>query len=285
MKVLNRKYHFFLLILIGQLFSSCNHKNDSSYYDLEYKYLFLSHTRTRLYDAVFMDSIVESKDFSKYDMLLLGGDLAWNTSGSTECMENVNSHFDLSSINTLWTMGNHDIIDMDLIESYTGRPPFYATYNNGLCFIVFNTMDSSEFISGDQLALFNSLMDTLDVSSHLIILTHHLVWMLGNSDLEGLISETSNAPYGSCSYCLKENNFYETIYPRLIEAKQNGIEVLCLAGDLGVKAKEFEFLTAEGIYFLASGIYEGDSINKALILDHFPNRRKLFWYYKDLDQL
>ncbi len=285
MKFLSLKHHFIVLILIGLCFSGCRNKVDPLNENLEYHYLHLSHTRTRLFDAVLMDSIVETKDFSKYDMLLLGGDLAWNTSGSVECMDNVDSHFDLSSINTLWTIGNHDINDMDLLEAYTGRPPFYASYKNGLCFIVFNTMDSSEFISNEQLALFNSVMDTLQMSSHLIILTHHLVWMYGNSDLEELISETSNAPFGTCSYCLKENNFYETIYPRLLEARQNGIEVLCIAGDLGVKAKEFEFITAEGVNFLASGIYEGDAINRALILDHFPNRRKLFWYYMDLEKL
>ena len=232
-----------------------------------------------------MDSIVERKDFSKYDMLLLGGDLAWNTSGSIECMDHVDSYFDLSSVTTLWTLGNHDVSDMDLLETYTERPPFYASFKNGLCFIVFNTMDSAEFISSDQLTFFNSVMDTLERSSHLILLTHHLVWMVGNPDLEGLISETSNGPYGECSYCLRENNFYETIYPRLIEARQNGIEVLCIGGDIGVKVKEFEFLTEEEIYFLASGIYEGDTINRGLILDHFPNRRKLFWYYIDLEHL
>lgn len=88
---------------------------------------------------------------------------------------------------------------------------------------------------------FDNVVDTLNKSSHLIILHHKLIWMYNHPDLEAQISIVSNGGLGDCSYCINPNYFYQNIYHQLVEVKQRGIEVLCITGDIGMKTKEFEY--------------------------------------------
>ena len=55
-------------------------------------------------------------------------------------------------------------------------------------------------------------------------------------------------------HCINPNNFYEDVYPLLVKVRHRGIEVICIGGDIGAKANEFEYITSDTIYFLASGI-------------------------------
>jgi hypothetical protein len=248
-----------------------------------FSYLHLSHTRTN--QNPFLDSKVEIIDFSKFEILLLGGDLAFLTSQNEATMNYVDAVYDLSNENTLWSLGNHDTNSVALVESYTNRMSYYAYSKNKICFLVLNTQDSLSNIVGDQLDFFNNVMDTIQESSHLIILTHKLIWMYSHPILQSQIDSISNGQYGSCSYCVNPNNFYDDIYPRLIEAKVGGIEVLCIAGDIGIKTKEFSFITDENITFLASGIWYNDDGNKALILNHNLVKKELYWEFMLIDNL
>ncbi len=241
-------------------------------------YIHISHTRTS--SNPFMDSLVERIDFSKFDMLWLGGDLAHLTSQDDYTMAHVDSVFDVGNINTLWSLGNHDYSDLNRIQNFTNRPPFYSYYKDGITFIVLDTQDSLSNIIGAQKDFFEGIVDTIQESSHLIILHHKLIWMYGNSYLEPQISSVSNGELGSCFYCINPNNFYTDIYPKLLEVKQKGIEVICIAGDIGFKVKEFKYITSDGIYFLASGISSGTIGNKALIFHHDITNKKLTWEYK-----
>ena len=89
-----------------------------------------------------MDSVVERVDFSKFDMLWLGGDLTKHTSQDDYTMSYVDSIFDIGNINTLWALGNHDYSDLNRIQNYTKRPPFYSFFKDGLTIIVLDTHDS-----------------------------------------------------------------------------------------------------------------------------------------------
>ena len=241
-------------------------------------YLHLSHTRKNVNPQ--MDDVVESINYKKYDMLWLGGDLTHLTSLNDETMSHVDSIFDFSNPNTLWALGNHDYSDLFRVQGFTNRLPYYAYYKDGITFIVLDTQDSLSNIIGEQKVLFESVVDTLEKSSHLIILHHKLIWMYGNSDIEPDISSVSNGELGDCFYCLNPNNFYTDIYPGLVEVKQKGIEVICIAGDIGFKTDKFEYTTQEGIHFLASGIKAGESDNKALLFEHDVTNNNLTWEYK-----
>lgn len=246
-------------------------------------YLHISHTRTNA--NPFMDNMVERVDYSEFDMLWLGGDLAYLTSNDDLTMSRVDSIFDIGNPNTLWSLGNHDYSDLSRIQAYTSRPASYTYHDHGITFIVLDTQDSLSNIVGGQKALFDSVVDTLQTSSHLVVLHHKLIWMYGDVELEPQISLVSNGGLGDCFYCINPNNFYTAIYPKLTEVKQRGIEVLFIGGDIGFHAKEFEYTTPHGIHFLASGIAAGDEDNKALLFSHDLTNRQLTWQYKLISDL
>lgn len=248
-----------------------------------FSYLHISHTRTDANPN--MVSNIEEINYEKFDMLLLGGDLATLTSIDDETISHVDSVFNLGSPNTLWALGNHDYSNLDRVNKFTKRQAFYSIHKNGLTFIVLDTQDSLTNIVGLQRELFNSIVDTINESSHLILLHHKLFWMFGNQYLQPQIENVSNAPLGDCFYCINPNNFYSEIYPKLVEVKERGIEVICIGGDIGFKDKEFEYITDEGIYFLASGCKWTDSDNKALLLKHDLEKNKLQWEFKLLSEL
>lgn len=248
-----------------------------------FSYLHISHTRTDANPN--MVSNIEEINYEKFDMLLLGGDLATLTSIDDETISHVDSVFNLGSPNTLWALGNHDYSNLDRVNKFTKRQAFYSIHKNGLTFIVLDTQDSLTNIVGLQRELFNSIVDTINESSHLILLHHKLFWMFGNQYLQPQIENVSNAPLGDCFYCINPNNFYSEIYPKLVEVKGRGIEVICIGGDIGFKDKEFEYITDEGIYFLASGCKWTDSDNKALLLKHDLEKNKLQWEFKLLSEL
>lgn len=246
-------------------------------------YISLGHTRTESNPN--MDLLVESINYSNYDMLWLGGDLAFLTSDDEDTMAHVDSIFDVGSMNTLWALGNHDYSDLERVSSFTNRPPYYAYNKNGITFIVLDTQDSLSNIIGLQKDLFDNVVDTIQESSYLILVHHKLIWMYDNTDLESQISSVSNGQLGDCFYCINPNNFYTDIYPKLLEVKQRGINILCIAGDIGKKVKEFEYVSDEGIYFLATGIWEGSPENKALLFNHDVSNKFLTWDYKLLSDL
>lgn len=246
-------------------------------------YIHISHTRTN--SNPLMDSIAERVDFSKFDMLWLGGDLAHLTSLDDYTMSHVDSIFDIGNINTLWALGNHDYSDLNRVEQYTNRPPYYSINQDGITLVVLDTQDSLSNIIGAQKEFLLGTLDTIQNSTHLILLHHKLIWMYDNTHLEPQISSTSNGRFGSCFYCINPNNFYSEIYPKLIETKEKGIEVLCIGGDIGFKANEFEYLTPEGIHFLASGINSGEENNRALLFQHNLTNNSLTWDYKLLTDL
>jgi len=251
-------------------------------YDEQY-FLHLAHTRTGANPL--MDPWVEEIDFSYFDMLWLGGDLALATSEDDSTMLHVDSVFHLGNETTLLALGNHDYADLDRIQKFTHRNAFYASHQNNITFLVLDTQDSLSNITGDQLELFKSVIDTIQESTHLILLHHKLIWMYGNPDLEPIIGSVANGGLGSCFSCINPNNFYSHIYPELLEVEKRGIEVICVAGDIGFRRIEFEHITEEGIQFLASGIEAGKANNKALLFNYNSTLGTLDWEYVLLSQL
>lgn len=253
-------------------------------FDEQY-FLHLAHTRT---DAnPLLDSEVELIDFSYFDMLWLGGDLALATSEDDSTMMHVDSVLHLGNETTLWTLGNHDYADLDRVQNFTHRNAFYARHQNNITFLVLDTQDSLSNITGDQLELFKSVTDTIRESTHLILLHHKLIWMYGNPELEPIIGSVANGGLGpeGCFSCIHPNNFYSHIYPELLEVEKRGIEVICVAGDIGFRRSEFEHVTEEGIQFLASGIEAGKTNNKALLFKYNSTLGTLDWEYVLLSEL
>lgn len=265
-------------LLLAVLLVSC--KKDPVQIPTIQNYLHISHTRTASNPG--MDSVAEQIDYHKYNMLWLGGDMAANSSGSDFTMSHLSSILNFSNKNTLWALGNHDYDDLDLVQNYTNRPAYYVYNHNNITFIILDTQDSLSNIVGEQLAMVKSVFDTISESSHLILLHHKLIWMYNNPDLEPQIPGISNGIQGDCFYCINPNNFYDDIYPELVDVKSRGINIICIGGDIGFNASEFEYITTDGIYFLASGIDYNNPDKKALLFQHNLETKTLSWEYKQL---
>lgn len=248
-----------------------------------YKYLHIAHTKG-VDNTAFIDK-VESIDYSKYDLLMLGGDLMQSSTESLAIMDKIDSVFDIANLNTLWTIGNHDDSNTGMITTMTNRPLHYAYHKNGITYMVLNSEDDNCSIINSQLTLFNNVVDTIQESSHLVILTHKLIWLSGNSNLEPIANGVSNGPLGNATWEINPNNFYDDLYWELLKLQENGIQVICVGGDIGINESEFDYRFASGIQFLASGVYYNNPDKKGLVFEHTPSTRALTWEYVDLKDL
>lgn len=97
--------------------------------------------------------------------------------------------------------------------------------------------------------------------------------------------------------CQPPGSFEQLVYPLLRQVQKRGVQVLLIAGDLGQRQKTFEFRTAEGIYFLGTGInnsldpaFAPDYVtnfdpDRVLLFEHFPEERRLEWEFVLLEKL
>jgi len=228
---------------------------------------------------------IEKIDFSAYEMILLGGDLTYYTSASRTSMDYCDSLFNLGHLNTLWTMGNHDIASRSLVEEYTGRPSYYSCSYNNITFLVLDTeIDangfSSSHISGDQLAMIGQVCDTITNSDYLILLHHRLLWMIGNDYFSSLIDSV-----GESTRQLDTSNFNTVIYPMLQQAKSRGVPVICLGGDRSMV--NIEYTPEDSLLFIASTMVPEftDAENDVVILTWDVQTRDLYWEFLPLDQV
>ena len=268
-----------LIIITLLLLSSCQEEHAT--------YLHIAHTRS--YDGS-KDKLmkeVEVLDFKKYEVLMLGGDLVLESTGSRETLNYLNDVFGLSNDQVLWTLGNHDYHNHpEWISEVTKRPNAFAYYKNNISYLVFDSQEDLCNTTGAQKDLLEETLKSLKPkATHLIILHHKLIWMMDKGDLQSKVDEVSNGGSGDCFYCVPENDFYSKVYPRLVEVQNKGVQVICIAGDIGAKKDEFEHQTKEGIYFLASGLKDQAQSNKVLLFDHNLKTKKLTWTFEDLKNL
>ncbi|MBI4645355.1 MAG: T9SS type A sorting domain-containing protein [Bacteroidia bacterium] len=268
--------------------------------------IFLGHTY-KWYSDNKIDDRIAYLNYLQYDEIWLGGDICPSTSENIDQLLYVDSILNISRPTTFWALGNHDIVigHIELIEQVTQRPSYYAFFRNGLTMLILNSNIISPYFPEqdgdceklqDQYDLIRSVTDTITVSSHLIIIAGHLVW----GAIHGSWEPYSNLYMGDYNFLCSENStFMDTIYPLLLDVKHRDIDVICLSGDLGQKAKEYEYVSEDSIIFLASGINnsygtEPDTNcsyvtnfdpDKILILTYYINTQKIIWKFHDLDSL
>ena len=269
--------YFFLIFL-----TACSGEHDAQY--KAEKIIHISHTRSNANPDI--DSLATLIDYSQYDLRLLGGDMAYLSSFDDETMINLDGYFDLSDPRTLWALGNHDYSDTTRIKSFTQRGLYYAYHQHGITYIVTDTQRDQSSILNDQLDFLHNVLDTLNKSNFLILMTHKLIWMHDDPHMHDMMDSIPNGVSGNCSHCTNPNNFRSEIYPRLVDLQNDGVKVICLAGDIGLKVDSFYFKDPEGIEFLASGIqYNKDHKKVLLFLHEFFPEQSLSWTYKDLQEL
>ncbi len=257
--------------------------------------LFLSHiykSKTRI------DPRVEQLNLNKYEHIWLGGDICGDSDIKYSTLEYINKVLKVDQPGNYWALGNHDVEgeNYDWLEKITGKKDFYTIYHKGLNVIVLNT--NLEPPECERLKLqndmFQNVCDTIQESSHLIILSHHVVW----NHVKEMPSlwHRANANYPAWqSRCKPMSRFDHVLYNRLVEVQKRGIQVIFISGDYGQKEKQFQFRCNEGVWFIGSGIDHSNRLmpdtlkNTAkdliLLLNHSPENRTLDWQFLDLDSL
>ncbi len=278
MKILNQPFHLiastFFLLFASTLLLTCESKSNVK------NYIHVAHTR--IFDTVnqVIDPRMEKINYGQFDMVLLGGDLCEETSKSYETLEYLETIFDLDAPTTLWALGNHDNANLAFVEKATQRPYFYSTHQDGITFVVLYTQEKEDWIctiTGKQLELLQNITDTIQESSHLVVMTHKLIWIKDHPNMK---EHQGIKPYDwSCNYMITRNGWQTEIAPMLQKVENRGIEVIALAGDIGNAVQEFEVKSDDGIDYLASGTNPEKKGIKFLHFKHNLETRELTWRF------
>ncbi|MFK7810360.1 MAG: hypothetical protein AB8F74_21325 [Saprospiraceae bacterium] len=295
-------FRFTISILFLLLLSSCQKDQTKDYLFIGHSYNWQAPGGDRV------DPRVEALDLDAYDQIWLGGDICGRTSQKASTLDYLDDLFGISQNRTLWAIGNHDIKSgtPSLISKKTKRPFSYSQHRDGITYLVLNTntghpqlpdMDSSKICDAlhQQFSLLKNIADTIQASSHLVVLHHHslLTKNLVNGQKDLLDKWHFIAAYLKMS-CTPHGTFEKLYYPLLTKIQQKGTQVVLIGGDLGQRAKRFEFQSKEGIWFLGSGInnsmkkenvpkyvtnHNPDSI---LVFQHDLKEETLKWEFREL---
>ena len=252
------------------------------------KFIFIPHPRSEDRENLSVNPDIAKIDFSMYDVLLLGGDLTFDTDNSSATLAHCDSVFDLGNPNTLWSLGNHDVQSghRQLIKDFTGRDSYYSYTRDGITFLVLDTEldangSSSTFITGDQLQMVQNVCDSIMDSRYLILLHHRLMWMINNDDFKDRLTDS----IALSSRLLDTTNFYSDIYPLLQNVKNKGIQVLVFGGD----RSDFnvEYNPEDSITFYAARLADDlpDSINNVIILDYNLQSKEITCNFMPLSEM
>ena len=257
----------------------------------EFSYIFMGHT----YDTEpIIDKRIKIENLKTYDQIWLGGDITSN-SGEKWKLDYLDSVFKIKSNQTHWAFGNHDIRNgRDILVEYINKPPYYATNVNGITLLVYDTNYNDNGDCDDvnkQSEYIKMVCDTIQNSSHLILMGHHVPW--GKIDSNIVMNYANTSLENRVFQCDTFDFFHNVIYPKLVDVQQKNIQVICLAGDLGQKQSTYQYKTNEGIYFLGSGLLSTNNYNtkfsqygksdSVLVFSHIPSKRTLNWKFKKME--
>lgn len=298
---------FLILSLIGLLSCGKNQEIIESPVEQKSEYIFLGHT---YFKSNRIDPRLETIDYRTYKGVWLGGDLCSETTRERATIDYLDDIFDLSSEDTHWAVGNHDVRNgnLDWIRTATNKELFHAQTKDGITIATFDTnvghvngRDATCEYRAQQADFLLNLLDTLQTSSHLILLTHWVVWgeVEPNIPCKTLANNCINGFQFLCGG--GASRFPPFLYDKLAALEERGIEVMVVSGDGGVYSKQFHHATKEGVDFFISGLFAtldrdnpptfavGPPVNlnpdSVLIFKHSIEERQLDWQFVGLDDL
>jgi predicted phosphohydrolase len=259
--------------------------------NLMHRYLFIGHPRGDVPPrgpSQVVQRPLEHLDYTEYDLLMLGGDLTWDSSlNPATAATYLDTIFDLHEPSRFLALGNHDAYYRPNISRVTGRPASYAFKTNSITFMVLDTTDTGHNIQGSKLTMLRNTVASLSNCTHLIVISHHFIWMADYAPLAHLKHDPRIAV---TSRSLSGLNFYSEVYPELLHAQTNGVQVIWLSGDrTGDIGQEFhiEHTTSNGIHYLAAGLKEQlpEDKKSVIIFEHDEQRGELTWEFTHVSEL
>ncbi len=263
-------------------------------------YFFAGHLYDHKSDGRRVDPRIEALDFTRYERVVLGGDVCSEATRDLSTVRYLDSIFDLGSPNTYYVLGNHDARNGNLLwlRRRTGRKSYFTHSRDGIVSVVLNTtLNPADCAAlNDQYRMLANVCDTISQSSHLLIFHHHAI----ATRVPGLPDNWyyANWPYYHWdSNCFSPDPSYlGSLYTLFLDVQARGIQVINVSGDLGFHRKTMDKTSTDGIRYLACGIdntrYTGQeqSYGKAgkdsvLIFHHLPQQRELNWEFVPLNEL
>lgn len=149
-------------------------------------------------------------------------------------------------------VGNHDVIDRELYESYFGQTNLDFRYGSNLFIILDTEKDNGEII-GEQL---NYLNNTLNYAiktkniNNVFIISHKLIWCVNDEELE-VVYQNLN---GNGGYA-ENDNFKNIVLPEIIRTSKTK-NIYMLSGDIGVgwSLPLFYHKDTNNIIYIATGL-------------------------------
>jgi hypothetical protein len=245
------------------------------------KWIFVPHARTEATTGDYIITGIRNIDFTKFSLKMLGGDLAQSTSKDSATMAYCDKYFDLGNINTLWSIGNHDVESGSraMIKKFTKRDTYYSYARDGVQFLILDT--ELDAVSFDSTAILGAQLDTVKAvcnrvtsadTKFLIVLNSRYMWMINNP----YFTATMKDSIAASSKSMKGTNFYSTIYPLLQTVKAKGIQVMWFSGDKSrMNVNNYIYNQADSIPFYAAKMENSDpdSTNYVIILTYTKNKK------------
>jgi len=253
------------------------------------KFIFIGHCYQPYTDGDKVDYRLEEFDFSDFNGVWLGGDVCSEAMLNYSTVQYIDTIFDLGNADTHWALGNHDARNgnWEWCEEFTGRKTYYAYSDDGITRIVMNTniVPTNCEMLNDQYDVISAVCDTISVSSHLILLMHHGLWR----DIPGLPQPSTYAQsdliYWNANCDSVNTRFVDVIYPKLLEVKQRGIDVICILGDMGATYKKFDVYSTDSIRFMGCGLYHNEPEDNVLFIEQQTVNAPLQFRFHNLDSL
>ena len=225
------------------------------------KYLFIGHA----YNRAAMDNTIDPRltkiDFNQYDGIWWGGDVTVSPNLKSSQLTYLAEVARMDDPNTLWAYGNHEYNPQaaDLAAEKLGKARFTFWQKDKLGVFVFNSAFARADCENknDQLNAFREVVANSTELSQFVFLSHHVIWSDIVPDAE--VREVANSIRpGQLLGCSFETTFEDVIQPRLHNMVEQGIQVVCLAGDAGIRTKKNAAWKDEmGVEYVLCGI--GDS--------------------------
>ncbi len=253
------------------------------------QYLFVGHCYQRGTNGTRVDYRIEQLDKSVYEGVWLGGDVCSEAMLNYSTVQYIDSVFHLGSSETHWALGNHDARNgnWEWYTEFVGQKTYYAYSSHGITRVVMNTniVPVNCEMLNEEYEIISNVCDTISESKYLILLMHHGIW----EGVPGLPSPSSyaqsNLKYWNANCDSVDTPFYKVVYPKLVDVKNRGIEVICVLGDMGSGPKKFEMDSDDGIHFLGCGLYYNEPDNNVLTFTYTLPDQKLTWQFDNLDSL
>lgn len=239
-----------------------------------------------------IDPRLESTDYTRFGQVWLGGDICSETTEEESTLDYLENIFSLSAPTTHWAVGNHDVRNGNLqwIEQATQKPLFYSAHHDGLTLLVLNTSLQTEDCDARarQYDLFTQLTDTISQSSHLVLMSHYIIWGDVVDGVEMRDQANANKPFWEAT-CTPATQFPRSMYDQLKTVQARGVQVICLAGDFGQRVQSFSWQNPEGMWFLGAGFKKGNGIvadpeDQILIFSHDVESRQLDWRFTNVEE-